>query len=137
MTPNGVDPRSVDQTGKNKCVISLMTQDSYFNNVAWTYVPVGDDNGNNLLETGEQFEITVDISHVSLIISDSGRILSLGALVCGPSLRDLLLSGNNGPAGLSIQANDTFSIQVKPALGSTITIRRQLPPAITPVMDLH
>jgi flagellin FlaB len=137
MTPNGVDPRSVDQTGKNKCVISLLTQNSYFNNVAWTYVPVGDDNGNNLLETGEQFEITVDISHVSLIISDSGRILSLGALVCGPSLRDLLLSGNNGPAGLSIQANDTFSIQVKPALGSTITIRRQLPPAITPVMDLH
>ncbi len=137
MTPNGVDPRSVDQTGKNKCVISLTTHDAYFNNVPWTYTPLGADNGNNLLETGEQFEITIDVNDVNVVMNDSGRILSLGALVCGPNLGDLLFGGDNGPAGPTLQANDTFTVQVKPALGSTITIQRQLPAAITAVMDLH
>ncbi len=113
MTPNGMDPRGVDQAGKNKCVISLTTSHNYINNMLWTYVPVGYDNGNNLLETGEQFEITVDINDLTL----SGGALTI-------------------PDGL-LQANDTFTLQVKPAIGSTITIQRQLPAAITPVMDLH
>jgi flagellin FlaB len=113
MTPNGMDPKGVDQSGKNKCVISLTTKHDYINNVLWTYVPVGADNGNNLLETGEQFEITVDINDLTLF----GGALSI-------------------PDGL-LQANDTFSLQVKPAIGSTITIQRQLPAAIAPVMDLH
>jgi len=81
--------------------------------VQWTFVPVGTDNGNNLLETGEQFEITIDIND----LTPSGGALTI-------------------PTGL-IQANDTFTLEVKPALGSTITVQRQMPPAIEPVMDLH
>ncbi|MGA2367760.1 MAG: hypothetical protein ABSF74_04215 [Dehalococcoidia bacterium] len=108
MTPN------VDSTlHQNKCVISLKTKIDYINNVQWTFVPVGTDNGNNLLETGEQFEITIDIND----LTPSGGALTI-------------------PTGL-IQANDTFTLEVKPALGSTITVQRQMPPAIEPVMDLH
>ena len=93
----------------NKCVISLTTANDYLNNIKWTTAFIGADNGNHLLETGEQCEITVDLT-------------SLGD---GMSL--------STPLG----ANDTFNLQVKPSLGSTITIQRQLPPAIEPVMDLH
>jgi archaellin len=41
-----------------------------------------------------------------------------------------------GALSQNLGANDTFSIQVKPSLGSTITIQRTLPAAIAPVMDL-
>jgi flagellin FlaB len=102
MTPN-------DGSGTNKCVISLTTKNDYLNNVKWSFVAIGDDNGNQLLETGEQFEVTVDLA-------DLGTGLALSQ---------------------PLQRNDTFSLQVKPSLGSTITIQRQLPPAIEPVMDLH
>jgi archaellin len=33
--------------------------------------------------------------------------------------------------------NDTFSIQVKPSIGSTITILRKVPPALNNALDLH
>ncbi len=107
--PIDMTPNSGATLGTNKCVISLTTKNDYLNNVKWSFVAIGDDNGNNLLETGEQFEITVDLS-------DLGTGLSLSQ---------------------PLQRNDTFSLQVKPSLGSTITIQRQLPPAIEPVMDLH
>jgi archaellin len=79
------------------------------NNIKWTTAFIGADNGNNLLETGEQCEITVDLTS----LGDAGSLSS------------------------SLQANDTFNLQLKPSMGSTITIQRQLPPAIEPVMDLH
>jgi len=64
---------------------------------------------NNLLEQGEQFEITLDLTSL----------------------------GENKTLSENLTANDTFNIQVKPSLGSTITIQRTLPPAIEKVMDLH
>jgi flagellin FlaB len=103
--PIDMTPNSGATAGDNKCVISLTTSDTYLNNIAWSTHFIGDDNGNNLLETGEQCEVTIDVSALSLD-SDLG-------------------------------ANLTFSVQVKPSLGSTITIQRTLPPAIAQVMDLH
>ncbi|MGA9047406.1 MAG: hypothetical protein WB588_00225 [Dehalococcoidia bacterium] len=101
MTPN-------DGSGHNKCVISLKTKNDYINNVKWSFVPIGADNGNNLLETGEQFEITIDLTDL----------------------------GSAGSLSENLTANQTFTLQVKPSVGSTITIQRQLPPAIGPIMDL-
>ena len=92
----------------NKMVISLTTKNDYKNDVKWSKAFIGNNNGNNLLETGEQCEITVDLSDL----------------------------GVPGALSQNLGANDTFSIQVKPSLGSTITIQRTLPAAIAPVMDL-
>jgi flagellin FlaB len=108
---NPIDLTACDGTSNatNKCVISLTTAKDYLNNIKWTKAAIGDANSNDLLETGEQMEITVDLA-------------SLGS--------DLSLSDN-------LTANDVFNLQVKPSIGSTITIQRTLPPAIEPVMDLH
>ena len=103
--PIDMTPNSGATAGDNKCVLSLTTSGTYLNNIAWSTKFIGDDNGNNLLETGEQCEITIDVTALSL--------------------------------SADLGANDTFSVQVKPSIGSTITIQRQLPPAIEPVMDLH
>ncbi len=108
---NPIDMTDCDGTANahNKCVISLTTAQTYINNVKWSKQALGYSNGNNLLETGEQFEITIDLD-------------DLGT---GNTMVD------------NITANDYFTVQVKPALGSTITIQRQLPAAITDIMDLH
>jgi len=106
--PIDLTPNSGATQGKNKCIITLRTKDSYYNNIAWSFAPVGNDNGNNLLEVGEQFEITVDMT-------------ALGGTFSDPQLG----------------ANGEFTMQMKPVLGSTITIQRLLPPQIIDIMDLH
>ena len=65
---NPIDLTECDGTSNatNKCVISLTTANDYKNNVKWTKTAIGDDNGNNLLETGEQFEITIDLTSLGV-----------------------------------------------------------------------
>ncbi len=75
----------------------------------WTKVALGTDNTSNLLDPGLQFEITIDFFDLGY-----GQTLSE-----------------------NLTANDQFNIQVKPSVGSSLTIQRQLPPAIIAVMDLH
>jgi flagellin FlaB len=103
MTPSDGTSSSV-----NKTVISLTTKNDYLNNIKWTKAAIGQDNGNDILDPGEQFEITI----VTTDLGSSSLSQSLGA-------------------------NDSFSLQVKPSIGASVTIARQLPPAIEPVMDLH
>jgi flagellin FlaB len=108
---NPMDMAPCDGTASatNKCVISLTTDNNYINNVKWTREAIGSDNGNNLLEMGEQFEITIDLNDLG-----DGKTLSE-----------------------NMTSNDSFNIQVKPSIGSTITVQRTLPPAIEDIMDLH
>jgi flagellin FlaB len=107
--PIDMTPCDGTSTAINKCVISLTTADDYLNNIKWTKVAIGAADTDNLLETGEQMEVTVDLA-------DLGDTLSLSD---------------------NLTANEIFNLQIKPSVGSTITIQRTLPPAIEPVMDLH
>jgi flagellin FlaB len=102
-----IDLTENDGTGANKCVISLTTATAYYNNIEWSTESIGADDSDNLLEAGEQFEITLDMT-------------DLGGTFADPALG----------------VNDVFNIQVKPSLGSTITVQRTLPAGLDPVMDL-
>ncbi len=107
--PIDMTPCTGTAGSQNKVVISLTTAADYLNNIKWTAVPIGAANTNNLLEVGEQFEINIDLA-------DLGDGLALST---------------------PLVANNTFSLQLKPSLGSTITVERSLPAALDPVMDLH
>ena len=106
-----IDLTSCDGTPAaiNRCVISFLTAHDYINNVKWTKESIGRSDGDNLLESGEQFEITIDLADMG-----DGKALSE-----------------------NLTANDFFNIQVKPSLGSTITVQRTLPAGLDPIMDLH
>ncbi|MBN1376374.1 MAG: hypothetical protein JXA01_09485 [Dehalococcoidia bacterium] len=108
-TPIDMTPCDGTVNATNKCVISLLTAYDYLNNVKWTKESIGRSDDDNLLESGEQFEITIDLA-------DLGD--------------DNILTEN-------ISYNDAFNLQVKPSLGSTITIQRTLPAGLEPIMDLH
>ncbi len=111
-TPSGnpIDMTACDgtTTATNKCVVSLTSAESYVNNVKWSARMIGNSSG-NLLKAGGQCEITVNVSDLGV-----GKALSE-----------------------NLTANDTFSIQIKPAVGATITIERTLPGSISAVMDLY
>lgn len=107
--PIDLTPCDGSENAMNKCVICLVTKSDYINNVKWSKIPIGNDNGNNLLEPGEQFEIAIDLTDLG-----SGKMLTEN-LTC----------------------NDSFSLQVKPSIGSYITVQRTLPPALEHIMDLH
>ena len=113
---NAVAGQPIDMTpcdgtagATNKTVISLGTSAEYLNNVKWTYNAIGAADSDNLLEVGEQFEIVIDLADL----------------------------GVPGPLVTPIGINSKFNIQVKPSLGSTITIQRSMPAGFEPVMDLH
>jgi flagellin FlaB len=106
--PIDMTPCDGTSNATNKCVISLGTTAEYLNNVKWTKSAIGAANSNNLLETGEQFEINIDLADLGLVALSN-----------------------------ALEANGKFNVQIKPSLGSTITVQRSLPPSIEPVMDLH
>jgi archaeal flagellin FlaB len=108
---NPIDMTPCDGTtaATNKCVISLSTQQEYINNIKWSKIAIGAADSDNLLEIGEQFEIAIDTADL----------------------------GDGKTLANTLKANGQFNIQVKPSLGSTITVQRTLPPQIDPVMDLH
>jgi archaellin len=108
-TPIDMTPCDGTGTAANKTSISLAAPSNYLSNVKWNVNKLGANDGDNLLESGEQFEIVLNMSDLG-----TGKIL-----------------------GGNIAANDSFSIQVKPAMGSTITILRALPSGLDPVIDLH
>lgn len=108
-TPIDMTPCDGTVNATNKCVISLLTATDYINNVKWVKESIGNSDGDNLLESGEQFEITINLADL----------------------------GDNKTLTENISYNDAFNLQVKPSLGSTITIQRTLPAGLEPIMDLH
>jgi len=108
-TPIDLTPCDGTVNATNKCVISLLTATDYINNVKWVKESIGNSDGDNLLESGEQFEITINLADL----------------------------GDNKTLTDNISYNDAFNLQVKPSLGSTITIQRTLPAGLEPIMDLH
>lgn len=107
--PMDVTPCDGTVNATNKIVISFLTQHDYLNNIKWTAETIGNTDGDNLLESGEQVEITVDLNDLG-----DGKALSE-----------------------NLTFNDFFNIQVKPALGSTMTVQRTFPAGLDPIMDLH
>ncbi len=41
------------------------------------------------------------------------------------------------PDGVSLQANESFAIELKPPTGATMIVERTIPPQVDAVMDLH
>jgi flagellin FlaB len=121
MTPPQ-NPVTTGSYGQNRCVISLTTADEYYNNINWTKSDIGNSDNDNLLEAGEQMEITVQLT-----TSCTGYTKGLAQASTGVAVSPLPQIGTN----------DWFNIQVKPTQGSTMTLQRTLPAGLDAIMDMH
>jgi archaeal flagellin FlaB len=98
-------------TGNNYVTISLSDKYQRVDNLAWTSTAAGVDNGNNLLEPNEQFEITIGSA--------------------GDNLVDAL------NALYPIEANSTFLVEIKTAKGAVLSFERTMPGFVNTINDLH
>jgi flagellin FlaB len=105
---------TASSTSTNKVVIKYIDKNQTVNNLFWTFTPLGNDNGNNLLEMNEKFQVTV------------------GDPVPGAA-------GGNLVNALQpdLGANTAFTLEVLTPGGAVLQIPRNTPPTIDKIMNLH
>ena len=98
-------------------LISYIDDNQMISDAAWTVEFIGKNNGDNLLESGEQAVITV------WLLNYTASTYAVGA-------------GFIGDVANVLGTYDTFTIEVKGAKGAALTMERTLPARIDTVMDL-
>jgi archaeal flagellin FlaB len=101
-------------TGDNYITVSYVDKYQRVDNLYWTTVAVGQDNGNNLLEQGEQFQVTI-----------GGSAAGTDDLVAALNVLH------------PITVNSTFTIEVKTSKGAVLSFERTTGGYINTINDLH
>jgi flagellin FlaB len=105
---------TASDTSENKVVIKFIDQEQTVNNLFWTFTPLGNDNGNNLLEMNEKFQVTVGSDTPG---SDGGNLID----ALEPDL----------------SANTAFTLELLTPAGAVLQIPRNTPATINEIMNLH
>ncbi len=101
---------SDESTKNHKVVISFSDEYQQVTDLAWTKTAIGKDDGDDLLEEGEKFQITVDLSYVN---------------------------NHAGSDSEKLGTNRTFTIEVKPSKGAVLNIERTMPGKVRAVNNLN
>jgi len=99
----------------NKVVINYIDQNLKVTNLYWTITKLGKDDGDNLLETNEKFQVTV------------------GNSANGTSGGNLLDALSTSPLGI----NKTFNLEVVTPVGAVLSIERTTPAYIDTIMNMR
>lgn len=129
---SGTDPDIV-ANAEYRTVISYVDDNQFLPDVPWTVEFVGEEDGDDLLDTGEKAEITVWLLTRDFSVADVDDANAVpGWTPDTNGAHGILATG-----GTLLTPNDTFSIEIKPNIGSIVTIERDIPVALDPVMDLR
>jgi len=125
-TATGDDP-DLSSGAQYKTIISYSDTNQFFNDVPWTVTFPGYDNSDNLLDPGENAEITVWLADDVTGTADT---------TAGGTATD---GGTGGFTATSTVpgVNDKWTIEVKPESGATLNIERRLPGRLDTIMDLR
>ena len=116
-----------------RSVVSYLDQTQYLPDVPWTVDFVGNSNDDFLLEAGEKAEITV------WLLARNYSVASVTA-ASATAMWEADTRGASGilsVGGVLLTPNDLFTIEVKPDIGSVMTLQRTVPVKLDPVMDLR
>jgi flagellin FlaB len=111
---NATNPGTAAAGSSNKVVINYIDQYQNVKNLYWTVTRMGADDGDNLLEINEKFQINVG--------SDTPGTE-------GGNLIDAL--------DTDLTVNKTFDLEVITPAGAVLTVERTTPAFIDAVMNLH
>ena len=113
FTPPSGGALGIATGNAHKVVINYIDSSQEVNDLYWTLSKMGNDDGDNLLETGEKFQITIGTS-----TGTEGNLV------------DALVDQD-------LSVNTTFSIVVMTPIGAVITIERTTPPYIDKIINLR
>jgi archaellin len=108
-------------TDKHVALITYIDDHQMISDAAWTVEFIGKNNGDNLLESGEQAVITVWLANYDT-----------SAYVLGTDGTDPFIDSVGNLLGIY----DTFTVEVKCNKGAALTMERSLPGRLDTVMDL-
>ena len=111
---------------KQVTVISYRDKNQFLPDIPWTISWPGEDDGDNLLENNEKAEVTVWILTRDNTVTNVNSDSSVKVLTNGLSSDSNILA-----------TNDEFTLEVKPASGAVLNLRRVLPSQFDTVMDLN
>jgi archaeal flagellin FlaB len=117
--PNAGNNGTPAANSNNKVTISYIDIYQRVTELYWTLTKLGNADSDNLLEEGEQFQITVG---AAIAGADGG--------VNGGNLVDALSTH-------TLQKDSKFVIEVKPPQGATLTIERKTPSIIDAAVNLN
>jgi flagellin FlaB len=104
----------VATSGNNKVVINYIDDSQEVDNLYWSFITVGNDDGDSLLEVNEKFQVNVgDV--------DGGAV---GNLVQALTIE-------------ALGVNDTFNMVVLTPAGAVLTIERTIPAYIDQIINLR
>ncbi len=112
-TANSDNTGLADSTSTNKVVINYIDKDQKAENLYWTVTKLGSDDGDNLLEPGEKYQVTIGNSTTT-----SG----------GGNLIDALST--------DLTTNKTFDLEIVTPTGAVLTLERTTPAYIDLINDL-
>ena len=109
-------------TGETKMIISYSDENQFINDLDWSIDFIGKTDGDNILDEDEQAEITVWLHNYNSVTPE----YELG--VAGTT--DQYLTTR-------LCINTKFRVEVKPGAGSTLTLERNTPPRLQPIMQMN
>jgi flagellin FlaB len=110
FTP-GIDTNTdgIFETHTNKVVINYSDSTQQVSDLAWTLTKLGGDDGDNLLNGNEKYQITIDLTYIN----------------------------QHASAGNKVSVNHAFTLEIKPPTGAVLTISRTMPGKIQTVNNLN
>ena len=129
---SALDP-DFDSTAEYKTVVSYTDENQAISDVPWTVDFLGQSNSDNLLEAGEKAEITVWLLARNNAVADIDAADATAMWVADSRGAHGILSSG----GTLLTPNDKFTLEIKPDVGSVVTIQRDVPVKLDPVMDLR
>ena len=126
------DP-DIESGAQNKMTVSYTDQNQFLGDVPWSITWPGYDNSDNLLDPGEQAEITIWLFDRDFGVTNATD--TNGIVLMAPG-------GGGGLGGFAattnlVGVNDKFTIEIKPESGSTLNIERTMPGRLNNIMDLR
>ena len=128
---SSIDPDFVS-TADYRTIISYTDRTQHLSDVPWSISFLGNSSNDSLLEVGEKAEITVWFLARNFAVSDVALANATAAWVADSRGSHGILS----VGGTLLTPNDVFTLEVKPAQGSIMTLQRTVPVRIDPIMDL-
>lgn len=129
---SSTDP-DFESTNEYRTVISYRDSAQALPDVPWTVNFLGNSNGDFLLETGEKAEMTVWLLSRNFAVSDvDAASATTGWVADAKGAHGILATG-----GTLLTPNDQFTLEIKPDIGSIITLQRDVPIKLDSVMDLR
>ncbi|MGD0005939.1 MAG: hypothetical protein ABSE06_17125, partial [Anaerolineaceae bacterium] len=111
--PSGSTGAGIATGTANETTISYIDKNQRIDNLYWTKTAIGVDDGNDVLNVGENYQIKIGSAA-------TGTDNLVGAL-----------------AVASLTANDDFTIEMKTSEGAILSFERTMPAYINAVMDLR